>query len=430
MRRMKRISSMLRAVLRGTPAFAAMILMQCLLSAMVNVAHAEEASNGMPGDWLARYASARSIGLGGAFVAAADDPLGMVWNPAGLTQSLQNEVHFETARYFQETSINTIGFVMPARRLPTLGFAMLSMNSGGFERTDEMNNSLGTFDNKDMAFLISASKSLTQKFALGANLKIVNQQVEDFKSTGVGADVGVLYQLVPRVKLGLSMLNLGGPSLSPRDVSETYPMEVRGGVAVGYMHGKGLLSLEADHRDGPGTTFHAGTEVWFMDQFGVRAGYNDTEAAGGFSYRLNPQMQFDYGMNDHELGLVHYIAVSYRFGGFFANSYATPEVFSPIGENSVTKINIKSRTKAETKTWQLDVIDKHNEIVRTFGGAGVPPAHVMWDGKDENGMTLPDGYYTYRLVVTDEEGRVLRAEDHKVEITTQGPQGGVPVIVN
>jgi flagellar hook assembly protein FlgD len=104
-------------------------------------------------------------------------------------------------------------------------------------------------------------------------------------------------------------------------------------------------------------------------------------------------------------------------------------VFSPIGENSVTQFNIKSRTKAETKQWQLDVVDKHNQIVRTFGGLGVPPAHVMWDGKDENGMTLPDGYYTYRLVVSDEEGRVLKADERKVQITTSGPQGGVPVIV-
>jgi hypothetical protein len=422
---------MLRAVLRGTPAFAAIALIQSVaLVAMQTAARAEDASSGMPGDWLSRYASARSIGLGGAFVAAADDPLAMVWNPAGLTQSLQNEVHFETAHYFEDTAINTLSFVMPARRLPTLGFSMLSLSSGGFERTDELNTSLGTFDNKDMAFLISASKSLTQRFALGANLKIVNQQVEDFKSSGVGADLGALYSVTPRVKLGLSMLNLGGPSLSPRDVSETYPLEVRGGVAVAYLHGKGLLSLEADHRDGPGTTLHAGTEMWFMDSFGLRAGYNDTEAAGGFSYRFNPQFQFDYGMNDHELGLVHYVGISYRFGGFFANSYATPEVFSPIGENSVTKINIKSRTKAETKTWQLDVIDKSNQVVRTFGGQGTPPAHVMWDGKDENGMTLADGFYTYRLVVTDEDGRVLRAEDHKVEITTSGPQGNIPVIVN
>src|SRR5678809_570288 len=97
MRRMKRIRSMLRAVLRGTPAFAAMALIQSVaLVAMQTAARAEDASGGMPGDWLSRYASARSIGLGGAFVAAADDPLGMVWNPAGLTQSLQNEVHFET----------------------------------------------------------------------------------------------------------------------------------------------------------------------------------------------------------------------------------------------------------------------------------------------------------------------------------------------
>jgi hypothetical protein len=394
-------------------------------------AFAEDASNGMPGDWLSRYATARSIGLGGAFVATADDPLAaMMWNPAGLTQSLQNEVHFETAHYFEDTSINGLSFVMPARRLPTLGFTMLSLSSGGFERTDELNTSLGTFDQKDMAFLISGSKSLTQRLSLGANLKIVTQQVEDFKSSGVGADIGGLYSITPRVKLGLSLLNLGGPSLSPRDVTETIPMEVRGGVAVGFLNGRGLVSVEADHRDGPGTTLHAGTEMWFLDSFGVRAGYDDTEAAGGFSYRLNPQMQFDYGMNDHELGLVHYIGVSYRFGGFFANSYATPEVFSPIGENSVTKINIQSRTKAETKQWQLDVIDKHNEVVRTFGGPGAPPAHVMWDGKDENGMTLADGFYTYRLVVTDDEGRVLRAEDHKVEITTSGPQGGVPVIVN
>ena len=74
-------------------------------------------------------------------------------------------------------------------------------------------------------------------------------------------------------------------------------------------------------------------------------------------------------------------------------------------------------------------IDKHGETVRSFGGLGVPPAHVMWDGKDENGMTLPDGIYNYRMTVVDDEGRVLRTEEKKVQITTSGPQGSVPVIV-
>ena len=425
MRRMniKKVRSVLRAIATGSAAFATLTI------ASTTVRAAEEAASGMPGDWLSRYMTARSIGMGGAFVATADDPLGAVWNPAGLTQSMQNAVHFETARYFESTSINGLGFVVPARRLPTLGVTMLSMSSGGFERTNELNQSLGDFKNSDMAFLLSGAKAVTPRLSLGANLKIVTQKVEDFNATGFGGDIGGLFSVTPRLKVGLSMLNLGGPSLTPRDVKETYPMEVRGGFSFAYLSGRGLLSVEADHRDGPGTTFHAGTEMWFQETFGIRAGYSDTEPAGGISYRLSPAMQFDYGMNDHELGLVHYVALSYKFGGFFANSYASPEVFSPIGENSVTQFNIKSRTKAETRQWQLDVVDKHNAIVRTFGGPGIPPAHVMWDGKDENGMTLPDGYYTYRLVVTDEEGRVLRAEDRKVQITTSGPQGGVPVIV-
>jgi hypothetical protein len=418
----KRVRALLRAIATGSAAFATLTIAS-------HAARAEEAAAGMPGDWLARYATARSIGLGGAFVAAADDALGVVWNPAGLQQNLQNAVHFETARYFEDTSINGLSFVMPARRLPTLGFTMLSLSSDGFERTNELNESMGTFKNSDMAFLLSASKSVTPKLALGANIKVVRQEVESFTSTGVGGDLGALYQVTPRLRAGLSVLNVGGPSLSAREVKESYPLEVRGGLAFGYLSGRGLLSIEADHREGPGTTFHAGTEVWFQEMFGLRAGYNAEEPAGGFSYRMNQQLQFDYGMNDHELGLVHYVALSYKFGGFFANSYASPDVFSPIGENSVTQFNIKSRTKAETKQWQLDVVDKHNQIVRTFGGLGVPPAHVMWDGKDENGMTLPDGYYTYRLVVSDEEGRVLKADERKVQITTSGPQGGVPVIV-
>ncbi|HEX5131682.1 MAG TPA: PorV/PorQ family protein [Candidatus Krumholzibacteria bacterium] len=393
-------------------------------------ASAENASYGVPGDWLAQYVSARTVGMGGAFVATADDPLGAVWNPAGLVQQSQNTFAMETARYFENTSVNAFSFTVPARRLPTIGFTMLALNSGSFERTNELNESLGEFKQSDMAFLISASKGISPRLSVGANLKIVRQHVEEFDASGLGADIGVLYGLTPRLRLGASVLNLGGPTLTARSVGETFPVEYRGGFAFGFLNGRGLLSLELDHRDGPGTTFRAGTEVWLYEMFGLRAGFFENEPAGGFSYRVNPALQFDYGMSDHELGIVHHVALAYRFGGFFANTTASPAVFSPLGENSVTRFDIKSRTKAETREWHLDIVDKHNEVVRSFGGPGIPPAHVMWDGKDEAGMTLPDGVYRYRMTVTDDEGRVIRTEEKTVEITTSGPQGSVPVIVD
>jgi hypothetical protein len=66
--------------------------------------------------------------------------------------------------------------------------------------------------------------------------------------------------------------------------------------------------------------------------------------------------------------------------------------------------------------------------VRTFGGKGLPPAHLLWDGKDETGLPLPDGVYHYQLVVNDTEGRRVVGPVRKVEILTSGPQGSVPVV--
>lgn len=395
-----------------------------------SVVLAQDQTAGVPGDWLSRYSGARTIGMGGAFTATANDALGAVWNPAGLTFMSQNQVGFEHARLFEGTSLNAVSFVVPARSFPTLGISMISLGSGEFEATDELNQSLGSFKEGDLAVLLTASKAFSTRFSLGTNVKIVRQSVEEFHSSGVGVDLGAMYHVTPALRLGASVLNIGGPSVSLRDVSEKYPVDFRAGFAYTFFGGIAMIGADYGHRSGPGSSIHVGTEVYPIESLGLRLGYDASEPAGGFSYHVNQAMRFDYGMSNHELGVMHRFAIAYQFGGFFANSQASPAVFSPMGEQSVTKFNIKARTKSEADTWNLEIYDKHNIIVRSFGGRGVPPAHVMWDGKDDNGLTLPDGIYRYRLTVRDTEGRELVAEEKKVEITTAGPQGSVPVIVD
>jgi len=73
-------------------------------------------------------------------------------------------------------------------------------------------------------------------------------------------------------------------------------------------------------------------------------------------------------------------------------------------------------------------VDKAGETVRRFGGKGVPPPHLLWDGKDETGLPVADGTYRYRLVVHDADGRTIQSPERQVQITTTGPQGSVPVI--
>lgn len=421
-----------RITMHTTGTITKVFAIGCALAALACAgAAAEEQNGGAPGDWLSRYASARSVGVGGAFVAVADEPLGSIWNPACFTQMYQNTLHFETARLFEETSINAFGFATPERRvLPGFGLTIVSLGSGEFQRTNELNDALGTFEEGETAYIVSASKSVARRLAIGASVKIVRQSIDEFSASGAGADVGIMANIVSNVTVGASLLNIGGPSLTLRETAEDYPAELRAGAAFRFLSGRGLLSTEIDHRSGYETRFHAGSEFWVHPLMALRVGYYDSYVSGGVSFAVSPGMRLDYGMADQELGMTHRVGISWSFGGFYASSKATPSVFSPLGTESVTKFNLTARTKADPASWDLSILDKSSMPVRRFSGRGAPPAHVMWDGKDESGLPLADGAYRYRLVVVDAAGRATESRERTVEIMTSGPQGEVPVIVS
>ena len=414
---------------RHLPSWLAGALLGISLGAGTAVAQGtQDQTGGAPGEWLSRYSNARSLGFGSANVAIADDPLGVMWNPAGLSFMNQNEVRFENAQLFGESSLNSVGFAVPGSRWPSFGVSMVSLSSGNFERTNDVNDPLGTFKEGETAWLLSASKAFSPRLAVGLNLKLVQQTVEAFSANGSGLDLGALYQVTPGLKLGASFMNVGGPTLQLRDVAESYPSQLRGGAALSMLQGRGLVALELDHADGLGTQFHAGAEYWILSAMALRMGWSPDGASGGFTYRLAPRYTIDYAAADHALGLQHRIGVSAHFGGFFASSTADPAVFSPTGEQAVTRISLNARTKAGPQLWTLEILNKSDEVVRRFGGQGQPPSHLEWDGKDENGLPLPDGYYRYSLVVKDAAGRVVSGAVHYIAISTGGPQGSVPMV--
>ncbi|MBW2507065.1 MAG: PorV/PorQ family protein [Deltaproteobacteria bacterium] len=390
---------------------------------------AVDPNSGQPGDWLARYTTARAAGLGGSYVSEANGAMGPVWNPAGLTTLMQNEAHFDNASLFEDTRVTGFSFALPARTLPSVGITILQLSSGDFERTNELNDNLGTFNESDLAFLVTASKRIHPRISLGTNLKIVRQSVEEFSDGGFGMDFGVLADVSQSLRVGASVLNVGGPSINMRESDESFPVQMRAGFSFRGFGGRAMFTSEIDHRSGPGAFLRTGGEAWVTEALALRVGYAETNIGGGFSYKFANGLQFDYGAADHDLGVVHRFGFSFRFGGFFASSQASPAIFSPTGDNAVTKFSLKARTRGDAERWALDIYDKHDEIVRRFGGKGTPPAHVVWDGTGETGMPLADGVYRYVLTVYDSEGNELSARERNVEIATSGPQGSVPVEV-
>src|SRR5262245_3953415 len=265
---------------------------------LASTARAQAQNAGLPGEWFNGYTTARTLGIGGAFVAVADDPLGVVWNPAGLSAMDQNELRFENARLFEDTSINGIGLAVPGSRFPSFGITMMSLGSGDFQRTNEMNDALGTFKTGETAYLLTASRAFSPRFAVGANMKMVQQRVEDSNGNGFGMDLGGWYNVKPGIRIGASVANLGGPGIKLRDTKETWPTLIRGGFAAQVLHGKGLVVAQVDQSQGLGTTFHAGGEYWIQPGIGLRIGVDDKAGTGGVSGRLAPKYQNDLGGRD------------------------------------------------------------------------------------------------------------------------------------
>lgn len=60
------------------------------------------------------------------------------------------------------------------------------------------------------------------------------------------------------------------------------------------------------------------------------------------------------------------------------------------------------------ESWYL-VISSQNkamqpqEVVKSFKGQGHPPKQIVWEGRDTSGERLSKGYYSYRLIVVDQE---------------------------
>ncbi len=407
---------------------AILLILLSLLSA--TAARAEDQNGGWPGDWLTSYKSARAMGLGGSFTSLADEPLGMIWNPAGMTQLSRNEVFLETSRYFEGTSINTISFAVPGTKFPSLGLAILSLSSDDFQKTNHLNEDIGTFREGETAYVLSASHNVHNQISVGANLRLVHQSIDEFSATGVGFDLGILARPVPTVRVGLSVANLGGPSLELRENIETYPTQLRGGVTVDLLDGQGLITAEIEKISDLRTNVRGGCEYWIKRLIALRVGFDGSDPSGGFTVNLPSDLRLDYGVGDHDLGLIHRISISWRFGGFFAKSQASSAVISPLGTKAATRFDLAANTRYELESWRLEITDKNGEIVRKFGGRGTPPSHLMWDGKTATGKPLPDGSYQYRLVVQDQGGLEIIGDDQPIGIDTKVRDIRVPVQIS
>jgi len=136
--------------------------------------------------------SARSLGLGGAFIGLADDEAAVFYNPAGLAQLSKTKFASLYTRPFSAYSYGVFG---AAER--SWGGYLLILDSDTLEERDLYGNPIGNFRYTSTGLLLGWGHQLTSSFSLGLQVKGY-ALASPTQGLGLALSPSVLFQEGPR----------------------------------------------------------------------------------------------------------------------------------------------------------------------------------------------------------------------------------------
>jgi len=150
-------------------------------------------------------------GRGGAVVTGFEDPSTLFWNPATITFINRISTHFSYTKWFEDINFNYIATVIPSAS-GTLGINATFYNTDPIEVTTELFQE-GTgeyYSVNSTAIGFAYARSLTDKFAIGANAKYIVENIYHCSATGFAIDIGGYY-ITPwkNLRMGFSISNFG-----------------------------------------------------------------------------------------------------------------------------------------------------------------------------------------------------------------------------
>jgi long-subunit fatty acid transport protein len=138
---------------------------------------------------------ARGVAMGEAFVAIADDGSALYWNPAGLAQTMENQVFVAHTEYVVDIKHEYVGATYRLTDADVIGVALTSLHMDDMEITTET-QPLGTgryFTFGDFGVGVSYGRKMTDQFSFGATLRYVQETLDMLHMRSMMVDLGTYY---------------------------------------------------------------------------------------------------------------------------------------------------------------------------------------------------------------------------------------------
>ncbi len=271
---------------------------------------------------------ARAMGLGRAFVAVANDPTAVFWNPAGLELVPRVTLTLFHNQIFEGTIYDFLGFVYPTLNYGTVGLGLARIGTGDIPVTDINNVRLGEMNYEEDELYISYAKILPFNFYGGMTFKIRRQLFSYIEkgATGLGVDLGLMYRpewespVLRMLAFGLSYRNLVSPELKLGSITDSEPYHLTFGLVKGIPIGESnRVNVVMDYHKSKfeSGAIRMGTEYVYHNLGTIRVGFDNNRLTFGAGIHYS-FMQIDYSfgsMNtDGAFPPTHRFSVTFHIG--------------------------------------------------------------------------------------------------------------------
>jgi long-subunit fatty acid transport protein len=260
----------------------------------------------------------RAVAMGEAFAAIADDVTAIYWNPAGLSQVKNYQFCFMHNLWFEDINHDFIGLTIPLKNQQTLGLGIIGLFIDDIERRDEYDLvPAGTFKATDQAFIISLAEKET-----GISIKLISQQIDDKKCTGIAFDFGWLHQLHKNINVGITIQNWNKiKQMKIYKKKFDYPTIFRAGAS--YKKDNLIFTIDIYKSFDNKPSIHLGLEKTY-GKVSLRCGYRyklkkitNEFLSGitlGLGYKFKEVYQLDYAYVPYQdLGDSHRISIMIKY---------------------------------------------------------------------------------------------------------------------
>lgn len=312
------------------------------------------------GDFMMIGAGAKALGMGGAFVAVANDGSAIYWNPAGISQIRSSELMAMHAFLYNGlASYDNISFCQPLPSEVTIGFNYTRLTVDeiplfkekyliGTNVDERINNSNlqlpgepdGHFRSYDDLFQFAFAKhigvdanlgwlffEIPFDFYFGGNVKFIKRKLQNFLGDGTGVDMGFIVKTdmasifdieqLGEIAFGTNFQDITGTDISwdtPSGRKDEVLYNAKLGVAVlqpvPRLKSNVTLAFDVDHVYQK--VKHYGLDWEYNNLAALRVGYYDRNITCGASVRIYG-INLDYALVNNPVGVTNRLGMQVAF---------------------------------------------------------------------------------------------------------------------